>query len=265
MGSLPVGLGGGGALGGSGSGATTSSGFPTALEILNQAQAELGLSLTSVTSMDSISIQMVALLNRACRALTRSDWSHLTKQYSFSPGTTSPYSLPDDYRTMVEQSAWDTTTQVPLQGPFTEQQWSLLVARLGLGNAIGIPFRTWQNGLWLYPPAGFPSGRTIAFEYRSRYWAVSGATNAAPNADKVTDDADVVWFDVTLAVAALKLEFKRAKGFDSTAAQQDFDEAFQQSMDDNADAPILSLNRSRSLGGGLIGFGNIPSGSYGAP
>jgi hypothetical protein len=236
--------------------------FATVDTVLTQAQAELGLSQTSFAATDAVTVQVVALLTKAGRALAREDWSALTKRYSFTPTATGPYDLPADYRTMIPQTGWDTTTQVPLVGPLTEQQWELFVARLGAGNAVGTPFRTWLGKLYLYPETNFPASHTVAFEYRSSWWV--GSSSTATTADAPSAGADTIFFDADLIVAALKLAWKREKGFDSTTAQQDFELLLAQAKLDDADAPILNLGGVHGPAARLIGASNAPETGFGS-
>lgn len=234
--------------------------FPTATAVLNQVQAELALPLTDINATDALTIQLMALFNKAGQELVEEDWSHLTNRYTFSPTASGPYALPADYRSLIPQSGWDTTSMLPLQGPVSDRDWEQLLAR-NVVNAVGTPFRTWQNQLFLYPGTGYPTGRTIAFEYRSSFWVAGiAAPGALPIADVVAYPEDIIWFERKLIVSALKLAWKREKGFDSTAAQQDFEANLQRAKDNDVDAPVLTLNGRRDSV--LLNLNNLPEGNY---
>jgi hypothetical protein len=240
--------------------------YPTADAVLQQAQAELAVAVTSVAATDALTVQLVALLNKACQDLSQESWSFLTQRYSFSPTPTGPYALPADFSEYVSETAWDASQQMPMVGPLTEQQWEAAVVRVGTALGASTPFRFWQNKLYLYPTTSFPTGRTISFEYFSNWWVVAAAqvpTATFPTTDTVTSGSDVIWFPLRLAVAALKLYWKREKGFDSSAAQQDFELYLQQTKDNDSQGQTLSLNGTVPGALRLIGPWNAPNTGWG--
>jgi len=100
---------------------------------------------------------------------------------------------------------------------------------------------------------------TSAFADGSCLWdfiAVGGA-------DKPGASADIVNFDSNLCSRALKLAFLAAKGFDTTAAQADFDMALEQAIADDTAAPILNLNR-QMWNMPLISDQNLPITGFGS-
>lgn len=68
------------------------------------------------------------------------------------------------------------------------------------------------------------------------YQSVAGA-------DVATNDQDTVLFDPQLVLAALKLQFRRAKGLDVAGAQADYDEAIRKAKTADVVAPVLYFNR----------------------
>jgi hypothetical protein len=113
--------------------------------------------------------------------------------------------------------------------------------------------------VWPQPPT---SGDTLALEYRSRYWvAASGSTT--PTKDAPTAGADVVCLEAELVKAGLRAAFLRQKGFDSTAAQQDFDAALEATRSAAAgSAPVLRLGRG-AAGESLLSLTNAPLTGFG--
>ncbi len=72
---------------------------------------------------------------------------------------------------------------------------------------------------------------------------------------------DVILFDPLLALRALKLAWLKAKGFDTTSAQSDFDTVLEQAKGADSASPILSLTNDQS--GYLLSDKNIPITSFG--
>jgi hypothetical protein len=237
----------------------------TANEVLTTASTELGLGSKSVAGTDAVSVQLLAALNKAGRELAKLDWSFLKLQYTFVPTATGPYTLPVDFQSLVNGTIWDRTAHLPLVGPVSDQQWEAMVAR-GITNAVGIPFRIWRNALYLYPPTGFPTGKTIAFEYRSSYWAIAfddDPSSTTPSLNLVSDVADRPLFDFSLLVAATKVEWKRFKGLDRSSEEEDFQAALDMAMSDDSPGAVLNASQSTSTIQ-MLGLGNLPDTGYGS-
>lgn len=89
-----------------------------------------------------------------------------------------------------------------------------------------------------------------------------GTGTGLPAAAKTTAKDDVLWFDSELLKAALKLEFRSAKGFDTTKEQGDYDEAFADATGADGAAPVLSLNRRTEEP--LLTLANVPPTGFGS-
>lgn len=136
-----------------------------------------------------------------------------------------------------------------------------------LPNAISPPFYYVTNSGNIYENGGGGKSGTVGpsgtgngspIYDGSLYWVYLGPAGAT----QPGSDGDIVLFDSHLFTRALKLEFLKAKGLDSSAAQDDFEKAFEAISNDEP-APILQL-----VGGSsditLLGAGNIPITGYGA-
>lgn len=242
--------------------------YPTADTVLTQAQGELGLSATSfaAATTDALTQQMVALLVKAGQELAEEDWSLQRKTFTLDTSVVtggSPYTLPADWVDYVDETAWDTTMQIPMVGPVTPQQWQALVARVGTAIPVGVPFKFEQGGLWLYPVTTPSPARKLTLMYHSAWWAAATG-GAAPTADTPTAGTDLVFFPLKLAVAGLKLAWKREKQFDTTADQATYEEYLQTALDNDANAQPLSLNGSTQGTLRLVGPWNAPDTGWGA-
>lgn len=168
-------------------------GWPTAHDVINAAAIELGIASSADVgdpygSSDSNLIQLTALLTRAGRELCNEhDWSHLRRDYSFLTSQAWPnYLLPLDFRDMVDQSAWNRTTRMPL-GPLSEQEWQFLSSRL-TGVVFNVLFRPRMGLLSLYPQSGITTGQQINFTYLSSWWVYN--TDAAKQPTPWTVNTD---------------------------------------------------------------------------
>src|SRR5688572_457522 len=100
--------------------------------IVNDAALELGL-ITSASAdvygeTNQNIVQLRALLKSLGQRLVRDfKWSHLTKEHTFDTADgVSNYTLPDDFQRIVDGTAWNRTTDLPLVGPLNAQQWQAL-------------------------------------------------------------------------------------------------------------------------------------------
>lgn len=243
--------------------------FDTAQQIINQAANECGIVTASTfdptTSTDSTYIQLVALLTSTGRELYgMHEWNMLNKTFSQTTHAvdTGLYDLPADFGYMIDQTGWNPTNRLPLGGPLTPQNWEYLV-RTGLSNkTIYVSFKI-NQGQFQTLPVPPQEGGLITFEYVSRYWVALTATPTVPARDQILLGSDVVLFEPILMVKFLKLRFLEAKGFDTTAAANQFINMFNSYTDKDVSAQTLNMARNRVFP--YLGWRNIPETNYGLP
>lgn len=229
-------------------------------------EAGLGAPITDVyASTDANILQMLALLKSTGRGLVLEyPWLQFRKEYTFpTVALTTSYALPEDFQSMVDGTGWNRTARLPLV-QLSDAAWQQYKATL-VGVVLSILFRPAAAALppTLELPASPTAGQTIAFDYRSRYW-VGPLTDAGPTSDAPAAYTDYIFLDVQLITRALKLAFLRAKGFDISAAQDDFDAALANVQSANVNvAPTLSLNGPRFIDR-LLDDQNLPITGYGA-
>ena len=217
--------------------------YDTALNIISDAAVELGLGAVSDAygSTDANVVQLRTLLKSVGRRLNMErDWTQLRQEYTFTTTTATVYTLPADFLDMVPQSFWDRSQNT--QGvPIGVEVWQYLVAS-DVTTPLTVYFQIGGVGPGLRMPVAPTSGNTIALEYRSRYWVAAAAAPTTPAKDAPTANTDVILFDATLMVPALRLAFCKAKGLPTEAAQADHDRALALVSGANAGAaPVLSL------------------------
>lgn len=167
---------------------------------------------------------------------------------------TNAYPLPADFLSLVDGSGHNRTLIQEMR-PVAAREWQGMKARQAL-PLWQTAFRVRESTLelWPQPPV---SGTTLAFEYRSRFW-VRTEGQAAPDKDAPSANGDVVHLEAELVKAALRWGFKRLKGFDSTAEQEDFREAFASASERAVgSAPVLRLGGS-ATGDRLLDNSNAP-------
>jgi len=234
----------------------------TANDILNQVGVEVGLdpAVDPFSSNDQSYSQLSYLINTAGEELSYLyPWEFLRKKATIITTGANSYDLPDDFLYLLNQTVWDYDEDEPLVGPITPQNWAELEARDTAGTTA-VYFRMVDDQIALYPEA-IAAGKTIKFEYINRNWVLDSDTGTSYK-DKVTTGADIPQFNRTLLGRMLKVKFLEAKGFDTTKAQADLNQAFGLMTARNKGAPILSIAPSRR--GKLINSYNAPDSGYGS-
>jgi hypothetical protein len=194
------------------------------LGIIQAVSGRLNLTRPSVvvTSTDTQVIQLFELLKEGAEELSKyggqdggMGWQSLVREQTFVTvaefeQTNSP--IPDDFRRFIPNSFWNRTSERPITGPLTPQQWQAQRARGSLSE-LYLGFRE-RDGEFLLSAGGNttpPAGETIAYEYVSKYWAVSSAGQAK---SEFASDDDTTYLDEELLKLDLKWRWKQAKGLE---------------------------------------------------
>jgi hypothetical protein len=244
--------------------------WDTVQQIITQTALEVGLGSAGadvVNSTDANVLQLVGLLNSCGRELVHiRSWNHLRGEHTFTTvAGQSVYPLPADYHNMIDQTWWNRTNRLPVGGPVSPQEWQYLKARM-VGVVFNVLFRPMNRSISLYPTTNTPGGFTIAYEYMSSYWVSTTGIPDTATADHVHASTDLVWFDPLLVMRKVKLDFLKAKGFDTTAAQQDYNYALEYVKGNDAPSPVLSANRRwNPIVDPLIGGQSVPVTGFGSP
>lgn len=239
----------------------------TASEILNRVAVEVGLDAVPdpFASNDQSFVQMRTLLNIAGEDLTIAhDWGFLVKEASIDT-TADPsgeYPLPADFLYITNQTAWERNNRVPVQ-LLSAQEWQYLEGRQFATDTIYAKFRL-QKGLFTIYPQPVPVGLDIHYEYTSKNWVQDG-TNPGTEKDFVSTGADRPLFDKTLITRALKLKWLEAKGFDTTKAQDDYNQTFMFLTGREKGAPTLNAGYGTRGYPYLDIYRNTPDTNFGNP
>lgn len=235
----------------------------TSLEIINQAANELGLSSTAnVTSTDTQTVQLLALLNSAGNDLVMAyPWGALRKEQLLATvNGQEAYPMPADWAYYLDQTQWDRTNRWPLMGPKSAQEWQWLKSGI-LSQGPRMRFRVMDDRLFLFPTPG-ASVRNLAMEYISKNWV----RNPGPPetfADRITTNDQVPELDAWLMIKFLKLKFFSAKGLNTEEVKGDFFMAFSSIAGKAKGAPILNLAPRRASI--LLGPYSVPEGNWPVP
>lgn len=239
----------------------------TTLQIVQDALGQLALpvpSAVATSTNDETAQQMLRLLNWAGRKLIKPTatyrWQQLLRTWQL---TTNPvdteYPLPADWDSFEDLTGWNFTSRLPMLGPATDPQWQCLKARNLGSSTISVIYRTRGGVFEIYNT--FPDNQDLRIDYSSRAWVVKA--DGTTFQDFSDADDDTVLYDTELITAKLKLQFLTAKGFDTTAAQAEYNELEEAAICADTDAPVLQLARSDTYPLISTQF-NVPDTGYGS-
>lgn len=242
--------------------------FDTAKNVLNDAAIELGLISSPLSdpyaSGDQNIVQLTVLLKSLGRELCmKHNWTHLEKEYTLpTVSGQATYALPGDFRKWIDQSSWNRTSQFPVDGPLSPQEWQAFKVRTSQAT-LYLMFRVWQGAIQVYPTPGATT-QTLAFEYASRFW-VQPINQSGPATDQPTASTDTLWFDPLLLTRGIKRAFLRAKGFDASSADAEFAETLSRLLAEDSPGKRLRLDgqQSRSVNL-LLGDQSVPLTGFGS-
>lgn len=243
--------------------------FESVAAVVTQAAKELGLTTSAIAdpyaNSDPNILQMCALLTDVGQEIVRERrWTQAIAEQVFTTvAGTDNYPLPADFLRMLPSSAWNRTNRLPVGGPVDSEEWQYLKGRV-VGVVFNVLLRKWKGRWYLFPDgASTPGGFTVALEYMSSNWVALAATPAVGAKYAPTLATDVLLFDTFLMKRALKYFFLREKGFPSQVAQDAYEKALEQVMDDDSAARVHYLGRGPSLEP-LLGQQNIPYSGFGS-
>lgn len=187
------------------------------LTIVQDAADEIGFPepSTVIGNTDQIASQMLRLLNKEGDTLSRYAWEALKKEYTFDlVSSDQDYALPTDFRYIIPSSTWNRDNQRIIIEPLTSEEWQFFKGWTTV-NGLNLRARI-RNGQFEFEQTITPSdqGKTIAFEYISKYWAETetAQTGVTESIAKFTLDSDTTTLDEELLTQGLVWRFRKAKG-----------------------------------------------------
>lgn len=242
--------------------------FQTGLAIIQNTCGILGLPVPTAAVSNPSDVnarQMLAMLNYAGRRLVKPTagyrWQVLTRTFQLTTNLVDTvYPLPSDWDSFEDLTGWNFSSRLPMLGPATDPQWQTLKARNLGSSTISVIYRTRGNQFEIYNT--FPTAQDLRIEYSSRGWVQDATDIPITRKDFVENDSDIVLFDSDLMIAALKLRWMTAKGFDTAAATADYNQAEEAAICADTDAPVLTLTTGDTYPLISTQF-NVPDTGYG--
>lgn len=210
---------------------------------------------------DALSTQIWPLLTELGREVFGIyPWTLKQKILTITTDGSLTYDLPDDFEGLIGDTGWNNTTQLPLAGPLSPQNWALIVARALGSSIVQLQWRLRNNKIEFYSVPTDPV--EIQFHYTSRGW-VQDAADATIFKDTLEDDADICLFDSSMMKAMLRWRWRAAKGFNTTDLQQEYITKLE--IAKNADTPGKTMFLDRNtMDFPYITTANIPDTGFGS-
>jgi hypothetical protein len=217
----------------------------TLIEIVNIVARSVGHPSTTdvASSTDEAILRMGYYVNIACMELTYMyNWEFLTKLATISVVADAPdqaekaFELPTDFKAMIDDTHWDRSTQLPAIGPVNAQDWQWLIVRK-TKITTRMMWRIRNKQLWIKSPPVV--AENLTFEYLSKNWAIDGDTQQPK--DVMSKNSDYHIFPWELVILSSRAKWFENEGYDSTAAWNDFNKAFQYETGTDKGATSLSL------------------------
>ena len=186
----------------------------TLLTICQDAAEEVGFDAPTsiIGSTDPTAIRLLRLAHRTGAVLAKKNWDLLIKPHTFTTSSGEPqYALPSDYRSMVNETAWNQTTDQMIYR-INPQLWSYEKSystgayedrfrMLGddASPSIGAKFT-------IHPTPA--ATETIYYQYYSKNWLTSSGTEYA----EFQTDSDTVIFDEDMFVMGVVWRLLKSLG-----------------------------------------------------
>lgn len=173
----------------------------------------------------------------------------------FSFGNES-YSIPADCDHFIQQTGWDRSFRWQLVGPLSAQEWQVLKSGIS-PTGPRLRYRIMDGLIFVNPvPASLDS---LVMEYYSTGWCQSAA-GAAQTAWAA--DTDTPTLQDRLFILGIIARFLNRKGFDSSSAQREYDDAVEAAIGRAGGSRVLPLN-ARAEPPILLGSSNVPDSGFG--
>jgi hypothetical protein len=173
----------------------------------------------------------------------------------FSFGNES-YAIPADADHFIQQTGWDRSFRWQLVGPLTAQEWQVLKSGIS-PTGPRLRYRIMDSMIFVNPvPASLDS---LVMEYYSTGWCQSAA--GVPQTAWAADTDTPVLQD-RLFILGIIARFLNRKGFDSSSAQREYDDAVEAAIGRAGGSRVLPIN-ARAEPPILLGSSNTPDTGYG--
>ena len=219
-----------------------------------------------VGSTDDVSRLMLSAAQDEGESLTRrpeNGWVDMVREHTFDTVVSQDgYSLPSDYKYLIDDTLWDRNFYWELRGPLSPQKWQTYKSSV-LGDTATTR-RRWRisnidgtgKKFWIDPPPG--DDAELVFEYMSTGWCKS-IDGTAQN--EWLKDTDLPVLDQYLFRLGLTYRVLDRLGLDYAAAEDEYETAVEQAIGRDTGGDTLSLTGPKPFS--LLTTCNVPDTGYG--
>src|ERR1700761_1504788 len=176
--------------------------------------------------------------------------------FDFSFGNES-YAIPPDADHFIQQTGWDRSFRWQLVGPLSAQEWQVLKSGIS-PTGPRLRYRIMDGLIFVNPvPASLDN---LVMEYYSTGWCQSAAGVAQTSWQA---DTDTPVLQDRLFILGMIARFLNRKGFDSSTAQREYDDAVEAAIGRAGGSRVLPIN-ARAEPPILLGSANVPDTGYGS-
>lgn len=191
-------------------------------------------------------------------------WTIMVREHTFATSDgTATYSLPSDFRYLVDGTVWDRSNYWDMRGPLTPQEWQQYKSSV-LGSTVTTRKRyrlryVTSSVVFAIDPTPTASENCV-FEYVSTNWCKSsGGTGQSSWAA----DTDTGVLDEYLMRLGIRWRFLERLGLDFDSAYQEYEREVNSALGRDAGARVLNLTTPR-VSPNLIGPANVPDTGFGS-
>ncbi|MBR8409828.1 hypothetical protein [Burkholderia cenocepacia] len=175
---------------------------------------------------------------------------------NFSFGNES-YAIPSDADHFIQHTGWDRSFRWQLVGPLSPQEWQVLKSGIS-PTGPRLRFRIMGGKIFVNPvPASLDN---LVLEYYSTGWCQS--STGTPQTAWAADTDTPVLQD-RLFILGMIARWLNRKGFDSSTAQKDYEDAVDAAIGRAGGSRVLPLN-ARAEPPVLLGSANVPDTGFGS-
>lgn len=204
-----------------------------------------------VNNTDDTAIRLLALAQAEGKSLARRcSWAVLQKEHTFATvNGTASYSLPSDFRSMLDATAWNRDQYLEIRGGLSPQEWQQWKSDTTVSSTVRSRFRLKpdSNTLKLFLDPTPTTAEDLVFEYVSDSWCQSsGGTGQSAWAA----DTDTGVIDEWLMERGIVWRLERALGHDWIPLKADYETEVVRAMSRDSRPPVLDMGRRK----GAFGF-----------
>lgn len=216
--------------------------------------------LVAAGSQDQRVLQIVALMNEVIEDIIQEgSWQALNKIATFTSTATEDQGAiqtlaPFGYQYAFNDTFYDRTARLPLNGPLNAQQWEQCKAVVNLGPFY--KYRLFGDHLLINPT--MVAGHTIAFEYASTYAVYD--PNTATYKQYFTLDTDQFVLMDALLIAGTTAKWRSTKGLPYATDEARYTNFLNNNLARNTPRAVLRLDNTNDsmMPGILVPAGNWP-------